>query len=182
MRSKSPFLWTSLTLIALTSCGTFQMVKRQYRSGYYLSIKNGNQPIHIADANRSLNSFNSDVKYEPTPIILSGHVQPNFKNDKLHSLGINKLPLPITKYAIFEKKTVQPAPLAHGSNFYKGDDTKEGDEKKNWAAVTGFICAFFFPVLGIIFSAIGLKSQKHGLAVAGLVLSIIFTVLLIMLL
>ncbi|MDR2847300.1 MAG: hypothetical protein LBV22_03110 [Mycoplasmataceae bacterium] len=52
---------------------------------------------------------------------------------------------------------------------------------RNWAAITGFICAFgsMIPFIGsvafvcsIVFSSMGLKSQKRGLAIAGLCISI----------
>lgn len=47
-------------------------------------------------------------------------------------------------------------------------------------AIAGFILSFFFPVLGIIFSSIGMGQTKNaamkgrGLAVAGLTISIVF--------
>ena len=47
-------------------------------------------------------------------------------------------------------------------------------------AIAGFVLSFFFPVLGIIFSAIGMGQTKNaamkgrGLAIAGLVISIVF--------
>ena len=49
----------------------------------------------------------------------------------------------------------------------------------NGLAIAGFICAFFVPVLGIIFSAIGMSRAKKmnkkglGLAIAGLVIAIV---------
>lgn len=53
-------------------------------------------------------------------------------------------------------------------------------QKTNGFAIAGFVLSFFFAILGIIFSAIALKqiSERneggHGLAVAGLVLSIVW--------
>ena len=55
----------------------------------------------------------------------------------------------------------------------------------NVFAILGFVFAFVFSPLGIIFSALGLGMSKKyggkqkGLAVAGLILSIIFTVILV---
>lgn len=50
----------------------------------------------------------------------------------------------------------------------------------NGMAITGFILAFIFPVLGLIFSIIGLVSSKdyydnsgRGLSIAGIVISLI---------
>lgn len=52
-------------------------------------------------------------------------------------------------------------------------------EPANGMAIAGFVCSFFFQVLGIIFSAIGLNRANksatrkgRGLAIAGLVISI----------
>ena len=60
-----------------------------------------------------------------------------------------------------------------------------GPRKTNGMAVTGFVLSltYFCSVLGIIFSAIGLAQTSkdpnqggRGLAIAGLVISIVFTV------
>lgn len=58
-----------------------------------------------------------------------------------------------------------------------------GPEKTNTMAILGLVFAFLFQPLGIIFSAIGLSQIKktrekgRGLALAGLILSIIFLIL-----
>lgn len=52
----------------------------------------------------------------------------------------------------------------------------------NGFAIAGFVCAFLFSLLGVIFSAIALVQIKrtgqrgHGLAMAGLILSILFII------
>jgi len=62
------------------------------------------------------------------------------------------------------------------------------NDKMNGMAIAGFVCSFFIPLLGIIFSAIALGQIKrkggrgHGLAVAGLVISIVTILLVIALL
>lgn len=44
--------------------------------------------------------------------------------------------------------------------------------------IVGFILAFFFPIVGLIFSIIGMtKKKNNGLATAGFVLSILFIVI-----
>ena len=51
--------------------------------------------------------------------------------------------------------------------------------RSNGMAIAGFICSFFFPILGLIFSIIGLNKSKtlggsgKGLAIAGIVISAI---------
>lgn len=62
------------------------------------------------------------------------------------------------------------------------------NDRTNGMAITGFVCSFFFPLLGLIFSAIGLGQIRRrggrgkGLAIAGLVISIITILLIIALL
>ena len=56
-------------------------------------------------------------------------------------------------------------------------------QKTNTMSILGLVFAFLIPLLGLIFSAIGLKQTKQrneggrGLAVAGLIISIIFMVI-----
>lgn len=46
--------------------------------------------------------------------------------------------------------------------------------------IVGFVLAFFFPILGLIFSIIGMTKKKYnGLATAGFVLSILFIIIVI---
>ena len=58
----------------------------------------------------------------------------------------------------------------------------------NIFAILGFICSFFIPILGIIFSAIALNqikkdnSRGRGLAIAGLIIGIVSIVLIIIIL
>lgn len=81
----------------------------------------------------------------------------------------------------FEKEP-QPDPVfVETSPGNKGMDANAANVPKgtNGMAIAGFILAFFFPLLGLIFSAIGMYQCKqreeggNGLAIAGLVLSII---------
>ena len=59
-----------------------------------------------------------------------------------------------------------------------------GPRKTNGMAVTGFVLSFFCGILGIIFSAIGMAQTSkdpnqggRGLAIAGLVISIVSMVI-----
>jgi len=58
----------------------------------------------------------------------------------------------------------------------KSNENKSGNRKKNGFAIAGFVTSFFyflFPA-AIVFSALGLKSEKRGLAIAGLIISCIW--------
>ena len=59
-------------------------------------------------------------------------------------------------------------------------NTVHAPEENNGMAIAGFVCSFFVPVVGVVLSAIGLSrvkknitSKGKGLAVAGLVISIV---------
>lgn len=71
-----------------------------------------------------------------------------------------------------------PASFATSNDVHNNPPTES-----NGFAIAGFVCSFFIPILGIIFSAIGLNrapkchGQGKGLATAGLVISIISIVL-----
>jgi hypothetical protein len=61
-----------------------------------------------------------------------------------------------------------------------GGNTVHAQEENNGMAIAGFVCSFFVPVVGVVLSAIGLSrvkknitSKGKGLAVAGLVISIV---------
>ena len=61
--------------------------------------------------------------------------------------------------------------------IYVGPDNQEVDGS-NGMAIAGFVLSFIFPLLGLIFSIIGLNRAKqspsrkgHGLAVAGIIIS-----------
>ena len=70
----------------------------------------------------------------------------------------------------------------HGEGYFFAPEAVTHDEdrekpRKNNIAVAGFVLAFLFPLLGIIFSAIGLKKSKEtgsgkGLSIAGIVISL----------
>ena len=53
-------------------------------------------------------------------------------------------------------------------------------KKTNGMAIAGFVCSFFFALLGLIFSIIGMKQCKergdngYGLAKAGMIISIVW--------
>jgi len=66
-------------------------------------------------------------------------------------------------------------------------NTPEEDKGTDGFAIAGFVSSFFFPVAGIVFSAIALGRVKKngkkgkGLATAGLVIGIVFTALFLLL-
>lgn len=53
------------------------------------------------------------------------------------------------------------------------------DESGNGFAIAGLICAFFIPLLGLIFSCVGLSRSKQmngtgrGMSIAGIVISVL---------
>lgn len=59
------------------------------------------------------------------------------------------------------------------------------ESESNGFAIAGLICAFFIPILGLIFSCIGLNRSKKmngdgkGLSIAGIVISVLAIVIII---
>ena len=59
------------------------------------------------------------------------------------------------------------------------------ESESNGYAIAGLICAFFIPILGLIFSCIGLNRSKKmngegkGLSIAGIVISVLAIVIII---
>lgn len=68
----------------------------------------------------------------------------------------------------------------HSGPAYSSQPVQYVQQRTNGMAIAGFVLSFFVPVLGIIFSAIGMKQTKEnneagrGLAIAGLVISIVW--------
>lgn len=60
--------------------------------------------------------------------------------------------------------------------------TNASDGSSNGMAIAGFILSFFIPLLGLIFSIIGLKRSKEtnngkGLSIAGIIISCVLMVI-----
>lgn len=85
---------------------------------------------------------------------------------------------------VVASKPVAPAPRpASQTSASKPAPSAIDDDYAKTLGVIGFICAFFCQIAGIILSAISLKKYKEqkdqdgkGLAIAGLILSILITV------
>lgn len=75
----------------------------------------------------------------------------------------------------FEPQTnYNPPPVQQPQNQWQ----QTAPTEENSMAILGFIFAFIFPIVGLILSIMGLKKrQYHGLAVAGVVISIITIVI-----
>ena len=76
------------------------------------------------------------------------------------------------------KKQARSTSIHSIKKITQNEPVKVGNPHKNWAAILGIVCStlgLFVPMLflpGIIFSAIGLKSEKKKLAMVGLIIGI----------
>ena len=85
------------------------------------------------------------------------------------------------RFPVSQYDQYQPAP----PSAYPADPSAYGNQpqRTNTMAILGLVFAFVFSPLGVVFSAIGLKQVKErreggrGLALAGLILSILFIVI-----
>ena len=73
----------------------------------------------------------------------------------------------------------RPAPVTTHSAPAEQSQPAQKDAYEGVYGLVGFILAFICPIPGLVLSIIGAKKSKHsGLAVAGIVISIIFIILL----
>lgn len=87
-----------------------------------------------------------------------------------------------TKQMPADKTLLQPTPTVTDTENDSGIDIGTGSSVKdesNAMATIGFVCSFFIPLLGMVFSIIGLNKsgtlngKGHDLAVTGIIISII---------
>ena len=66
---------------------------------------------------------------------------------------------------------------------YCGFKTVETKPETNGMAIAGLVCAFFIPLLGLIFGCIGLQKSKElggegrGMSIAAIVISVVWMVI-----
>ena len=181
--------------ITLASCSSTNQVassfgKRKYMKGDYF-----NMPSHKQDYHASIQQTAPTAEI-PQHVNTESSSIMNFKAVEAQTSPIkNVSPMLAKSPAVYRSKVEighraelknigEPQSiLPPVQNSVKTDGNKTssggGNASKNWAAIAGFICAFFFPLLGLIFSIIGLKSEHRGLAIAGVILSIVFMVIIL---
>jgi hypothetical protein len=75
----------------------------------------------------------------------------------------------------FFKPINEPIKLSQTKQTYQVKQPKPANPKRNWAAIVGiFTC--FIPIVGAIFSLIGLTSERKKLAQIGLAINAVFTI------
>ena len=186
--------------------------KRKYRSGWYVNLP-GHPDRSSATAKHAPRTASlrpeylqpvRPLTYEPeaalpsipsavamvrsTPELVHDRLLPasvstkdKRKNAKLKWVAANKPQQLENKANLSDPASftpvLAPAPLLAAA--------PDGGSSMNTLAVVGFILAFFFPLLGLIFSIIALGQIKrnggrgHGLAMAGLIISLVTMLILI---
>ena len=84
--------------------------------------------------------------------------------------------------SLAEQEEIKEEPIFRDINKDEDGYRFEYQNKTNGLATAGFVLAFFFPVIGLVLSILGLKlSQKigygRGMAISGIVVAIINMVL-----
>ena len=78
--------------------------------------------------------------------------------------------------------STNPAPM-YPAGYYPPQPAPAPQYKSNGCAIAGFVLAFFMPFIGFILSIIGISKAKEcggngkGLAIAGLVISLLLLIL-----
>lgn len=88
-----------------------------------------------------------------------------------------------------EKKNLIKSIKEYKTKMASPDAIKDGDKSKNGFAIAGFVSSlvglflapFVFCTVGIVMSAIGLKSEKRKMAIAGLTIGIVGIALILIL-
>jgi hypothetical protein len=181
MKTKTVMFYL-LAFALVTSCS---IQKRRYLDGYsvqWISHKHNSKPEAIVQEKPG-NNFTGPQQVKEI-LTLEPVFSEKQTSDELITVPMSK-PNPGSNKKV-QRMNIRPVKQISTDHqkyqpFVMGD-VKEGNEKRNWAAILGFILAFFFPILGLIFSCIGLKSKLRGLAMAGLIISIVFCALLLILL
>lgn len=197
------------TLLFLASCsstneaissGPFQ--KRKYRSGWHVNLNTGQRhnalPLTERMEKRKWNAGRSDVENFPVlptasaPMAAAEPAAAMVMHTPV-SAGIDRpaadLSASIAGPAMVPQKSLVIASRVEvdetASVAPDGNDGAATNDRTNGMAIAGFVLSFFIPLLGIIFSAIALGQIRrrggrgHGLAVAGLVISIATILLLL---
>lgn len=178
-------LLLSLSALTLISCSQQQFAFRKK--------VNANQPIQAAISKPSKSSLKEQTTIVSTlPKNATENLEPFTQNSSLtqtKSEPINEPTTANTNVTIQKKDNVTITEELALKNPVKPNTKNkandEGAKDTTWASITGFILSlvgwFILPVLfctgGIVLSAIGLKSKKKGMAIAGLVIGIVGLIL-----
>jgi Domain of unknown function (DUF4190) len=191
-------------LILLSGCGTSNQViskgpfqKRKYRPGWSVDMpflnkgEAGHARTVIAEAQETPPAQTQEMVFPDQAIAEPPVLASVISDDEVRIISTATR----TNRIRAAKRTVIDEPLspadgamtvAHGSTTTSttpqamkvpGDGDKSAGT--NGMAIAGFVCSFFIPILGIIFSAIGLGQCKRrgqkgkGFAIAGLAISIL---------
>lgn len=200
MNLKQSLIGSGILLI-LGSCSTSQdaitnspFQKRKYRSGWHVNLNTGDRH-HTVSApegrerrawsderptveirHEVLSSTQQVTSAEPVSAQVLKAQSPTAQAPPSADLSASLKTLSLNDRS---DKTATEQPVRSATVASAAAPGDEGtNDKMNGMAIAGFVSSFFIPLLGIIFSAIALGQIKrrggrgHGLAVAGLVISI----------
>jgi hypothetical protein len=193
----------SCTSILLTSCSTTNQVvssfgKRKYMKGYYVNLPSANKgiiasnPIQLLpNKSEAITTMGENILNTALTILTKTKVSSTgLTRTSSSRVNNGNITAPASTILITntsragnainqsKQKSVQ---LKNSNNKPEepqssNSSSQDGKASLNWLAIAGFILAFLFPLLGIIFSVIGLKSKHHYLALAGLIISCIMII------
>src|ERR1700722_1643427 len=175
MKNTTKSLTVTMAIAILLSSCTMQ--KRLYTHGYYIESTVGiNSPLK-SEPSKNANKIESAPKKNDG--VQAAIVTPK---ELIGATSILKEETGKTKKQIPQTRALSNVKISNNqieskaaslnnldnaatasANNQSTASQDSGDASKNWAAILGFILAFFFPLLGLIFSIIGLPSEHHGL-------------------
>ncbi len=168
-------------IISVMSCGTSEKIfgKRKYQKGVYyekLTAKGGVEKNDLT----THSTFKKEVEIDEP--------KKNSNQEDIFASADNSIVLQRankSKYKVDNEATkelLQDVIILQkklkDSDKHNGDpDVKKGNKHRNWAAILGFILAFFIPLIAVWLCFIGLKSQYPRLAKAGSIICIVLLVI-----
>lgn len=207
MKNLNPLV-ALLLLAVITGCsstndavskGPFQ--KRKYQSGWHVDVNFGKKSrstsseVESATALKRESQVPSDAIRSldpPTePSLVYAAETPDGRSD--HTVGHADIDVHASTDQVdpvYESSALRRMAPVNEPKFSPSPSAPDGDQndRTNGMAIAGFVCSLFFPILGLVFSAIALGQIKRrggrgrGLATAGLVISIVTLVLILALL
>ncbi len=162
-----------IALLLIVSCAPKHTAS--FRDNHYVYPGNDN---HVVASAKNVTVSEASLQLLPKEVLVSVENKPaEFKSEtRMGSSNVTRISQTETRTLKKQTKNAFKASVKELSN---AEPVKEGDARKNWMAVVGITCSIigiFVPMIfipGIVFSAMGLKSEKRKLAVAGLAIGII---------
>ncbi len=173
-------LLVAVLYMAIASCSPPKYT--YYFDRYYTKVPKSYKDKDAVSKSASItyepNTANSSIPIHDQSLLASASIEVQVTSNKT-TIEVEKDP----KTSLLEMRKTDRRTLLKSvrESKKKIEPSELGNKSKNWAATTGFILSlvYFLCIPAIIFSAIGLKSEKKKLAIAGLIIGFVWIALIL---